>query len=176
VIDVNLIASKPAGSPSFYTLSNTFTLPTGFTNGTLTIDNLYIDDRGVLQLNGTTIASAGLLFGTTGAGFMTLTPGGPNNPFTFAFPSGDLNPNLVITSGLVAGSNTLSVIVNDTNFGIGGVPLETGVGQSDVNIVASVSFDVGTAAIPEPATLTLLGISLVGLAGFRRRKAKQTSR
>ena len=169
VIDVSFSATAVPGSPSVYVVSEDFTLPTGFTNAQLSIDFLYIDDRGLLQLNGTTIASAGI-FGP-GSGFMTLTPGGSNDPFTFAFASG-VDPNLVITSGFLEGSNTLSVLVNDTNEGIGGAPLAGGVNISDVNVVATVTFDVITSQVSEPATLTLLGISLFGLAGFRRRKAQ----
>lgn len=165
-LDVGFSHTALAGSPSVYTVSNTFTLPTGFSNPVLTVTALNIDDRGVLQLNGTAIASAGI-FGP-GTGSMTFTPGGLNQTFDFTFTP--LNP-VVVTSGFLPGLNTLSILVNDTNNGIFGAPLANGVNISGVGLAATVRFDQpnGT-SVPEPATFGLLAAGLLGLA-WRRVKA-----
>ncbi len=136
VIDVSFTQTVVSGSPSVYTISNSFTLPTGFTNASLTIGSLHVDDRGVLMFNGTIISNGGI-FGP-GTGSMTLSPGGPNDPFVFTFGNG--TQNIVITTGFLAGLNTLSLIVNDTNLGIQGVPLAV-TNISGATVGATVSFD-----------------------------------
>jgi hypothetical protein len=58
-IDVSTSHVATAGSPSVYTVDADFTLPAGFSNASLTIEALSIDDRGVLVLNGTSSATPG---------------------------------------------------------------------------------------------------------------------
>lgn len=166
VIDASFSSTATAGSPSVYTLTHDFVLPTGFSNASLTIERMSADDRGVLLLNGTMISNAGI-FGP-GTGSMTLSPGGSNDPFTFTFGNGI--QNVVVTSGFLAGLNTLSLIVNDTDNGIFGAPLATGVRISGAGVIANVSFDVAAAAVPEPGTggLLLAGLGLLGFAACRR--------
>ncbi len=166
VLDVSFNHTAVAGSPSVYSVSETFTLPADFSAPLLTVTSLIIDDRGVLQLNGTTITNAGI-FGP-GGGFMTFTPGGSNDPFTFTFGTG--TQDLTVTTGFLPGVNTLTVLVNDTTAGIYGAPLNSGVFISRVEFAGSVQFNQPDRTdVPEPATFGLLAASLVGLAVRRFR-------
>ncbi len=168
-IDLTKSFTAAPGSPSVYFVDNDFTLPSGFSNATLTITALAIDDRGVVQLNGAIVDNGGI-FGP-GNGFLTLTPGGPNNPFTYT--AGNGARNTVITSGFVTGLNSFRIVVNDTNNGINGSPLPGGVNISGGGIEASLTYDVA-AAVPEPATWAMMlgGFGLVGAATRRRDSAK----
>ena len=165
-LDVGFSHTATAGSPSVYSVSNTFMLPAGFSAPVLTVTSLGIDDRGVLQLNGTTVTNAGI-FGP-GNGFMTFTAAGSNDPFTFTFGNGP--QSIAVTTGFLPGPNTLTVLVNDTNNGINGLPLATGVNISGFEFVGTVRFNErDPASVPEPATFGLLAASLLGLAWRRVR-------
>jgi len=42
-----------------------------------------------------------------------------------------------------------------------------------ISVVSGADGNAGTVPIPEPATLLLLGVGMVGLAGFGRKKIKK---
>jgi hypothetical protein len=114
-----------------------FTLPANTASATLKISALGVDDRAVVELNGTIVTDAGL-FGP-GAGFMTYTDGGTNETRTFA--NGNGVQNVKIHQGLVTGANDLRIIINNTGDGIYGAPIPKKDGNPTVvGIVAVVKY------------------------------------
>jgi hypothetical protein len=165
-IDINFSSTDPL--LDFYTLSADFTLPSGFTNPSLNITTFSVDDRAVLQLNGTNIASTGIFCNSPPcSGNMVLTSGGANNPFTFLNAQGS---SFTITSGFVTGLNLLRLIVNDTGAGIGG-NLNPSSQPTSATLTGSVTFDV-VSTVPLPGALPLFaaGLGALGLLGWRRKK------
>lgn len=173
-VTVNLSSNTTAiaGSPSVYTVTQTFVLPTGFTNPSLSITDLNIDDRGILQLNGVTIDSAGI-FGP-GTTTLDLTTSGPTVTQSYAANG---PRSVVVTTGFVAGTNSLTILVNDTNNGINGAPLPGGVNISSTSLGATLQYGILVTAVPaavptlsEWAMLILmLGLATLGMRRIRGR-------
>jgi len=161
--------------PGFWTSSETFNLSAGATGTTLNITGFAADDRAVLLLNGIEILSTAIFADGGGTGLFQYTAGGANVTHVFDVggrPEEPFQPlNLVINSGFLTGTNTLSFIINDTYAGLNGDTVSTA-GPTAFNFRGSVSFNVASAA-PEPATwlLMIAGFGMVGGA-LRRRRAK----
>lgn len=171
-IPLSINHTAAPGSSSVYTVSTSFTLPAGFLNPVLNIGSLHIDDRGIFELNDVIVSDAGI-FGP-GSGFMTFTPGGPNVPYVFAHGNG--TQNLDVLGPFLPGLNLIDILVNDTNSGISGAPLATGVNISGVNFSGTVTYSVAPSngiAVPEPATLALLGLGMFAI-GMVQRRARYT--
>jgi hypothetical protein len=160
-----------SGGASYWTATTDFVLPAGFSNAVLNITDFEVDDRGIVQLNGTTIDTAGI-FGP-GNGSFVFTSGGPNDPFTFA---GNGARDIDITSGFLVGSNELLFIINDTGDGIFG-NLTNGsngpAGPTGYGFIATLTFDEPAQGVPEPGTwaMMLLGFGAIG-ATVRLRRAR----
>jgi hypothetical protein len=170
-IPINISFSSFDPTLDFYIKPADFTLPAGVTNASLNITFFAVDDRGVLQLNGSNIASTGIFCSSPPcSGNMVLTLGGPNNPFTFQNAD---NSSFTITSGFVTGLNTLRLIVNDTGEGISG-NLNPNSAPTSATLIGSVTFDaVSTVPLPGALPLFATGLGALGLLGWRRkRKAK----
>jgi hypothetical protein len=160
------VAGGNAGAfDNFWLAEFDFTLPSNATNIRLMYSGLDVDDRAVLELNGTTIAAFGInqTASVCTDGFMVLTDGGPNNPYTFC--SGRSG---IVTSGFnVGGTNTLLAIINNTNRGIAGdlsVPFAGG-NATRFGISGSLTFT----ETPEPRGWWLLAVGMLILTGVWRR-------
>jgi hypothetical protein len=140
-----------------------FTLPSDATSISLTYSNLYVDDRVVVELNGTDIGSW-YLNPTTSSGVMEFSPGTGDVPYTFT--NGATYGSGSATSGfIVGGLNTLKLILNNTDDVNPMTPTRT---FQDDAAVTYVQLDGSVTFLPEPATLSLLALG--GLALLRRKR------
>jgi hypothetical protein len=147
-----------------------FSLPAGFFDPSLAIDQLFTDDRMVIFLNGTPVADRVV-------DVQSQTPSGPGTIYTSLTGSTNqahnfqnLSSYLITNPSLFqVGLNTISVIVNNTgNNGLNTVPTNF-VSDSDrsaIRIEGLISFQ----EVPEPATLAMFGAGLLALALLRNRR------
>jgi hypothetical protein len=154
--------------PSYSTLDTTFTLPGGITNTTLNITQYSPDDRSVLFLNGTNVSDSGI-FGPGLGSFYFLPDASDLQVYTFSHGSNDTSFD-PITDPFVTGLNTLHFIINNTNTGIIGGPVDFG--PSNLDFEATVTFDTTATPLPAAFPLFATGLGVLGWAA-RRRKQKQ---
>ncbi len=119
----------------------TFTLPSDYTGASLS-GLANVDDSGQAFLNGTAISNA------------PYTAGAIDEFDNIAFSTS--NPAL-----FVAGVNTL--LISDDN--------QDGGGPSGAAFYGTVSYSEPATGVPEPATMTLLGLGLAGLIGRKLRRS-----
>ena len=95
-------------------------------------------------------------------------------PVTFTKLTGVTGGTLAATAVYQAdlsgvGGSILSITINDNSAGLGGSPGQFSGFDLDAIILSS-TVTVGPGRVPEPATVALLAIALVGLAIALRRK------
>ncbi|MFB0935270.1 MAG: PEP-CTERM sorting domain-containing protein [Propionivibrio sp.] len=138
-----------------------FNLPSGYFNLTFTFEAV-VNDTFALYLNDTVVA----VQNSTGVdNFYAPLPGLSLNTAGTAIDTSSGKLDYLLTSGMQAlfqvGANELSLYGIDT-LSYGGIPIVNG----------TISFDVaggGGNGVPEPSTLVLLGLGLLGVARLRRR-------
>jgi hypothetical protein len=105
--------TMPAGGPAIWNSRFTATIPAGATNISFTLDTFFPDDKGVVQLNGTTIGDGVIFFGNgtaAGPGTFDFGLGGGNQPYTYVgFTPGTATALPNGTTGV-----TVVVYMNDT--------------------------------------------------------------
>ncbi len=178
-----LAAGYPAylGVQFFYL---TFDLPSGATNVVLEVTEIGADDRVGLHLNGNEVNFWGNLSGAPvsgridGSDVYAGTPLGAGiqpslNPVTlqspFGFPDFSLTDPLLFNIG---DTNVLRLWVNNTNSRSPFAPAQR-MHPGDPSLVgfdALLSFEVNS--VPEPGTLTIFGLGLIGLCAARRRNKR----
>jgi PEP-CTERM motif len=157
-----------------------WTATTSFIGGSsLTITNLQADDSVVVLLNGNIVAASGIYepgnVGPYAPGQIVLTPNGPAQLQLFQ-SNGDITATTpVVVGGLLAGTNTLELIVNNTFNGIdagncGPSDGLCGNNPSNLSFTGSVN-DAVASAVPEPSTwaMMILGFAGIGFMGYRRK-------
>jgi hypothetical protein len=105
----------------FWLADYVFYLAYGATNISLSYSDFYVDDRGLLLLNGNPIVASGIPYnGNYNPGSLVYTDGGSPQPYSsFVGPYGSVSGT--VTSGFnTGGFNTLRVIVNNTYQGVFG--------------------------------------------------------
>ena len=134
-------------TPGVWNSTFTYSIPAGSTAISFTLDNYNVDDKGVLQLNGTTIADA-VIFqangGAAGAGTFDFGMGGGSQAYTYVgFTPGTAFP-------LANGTTTFTLVglVNDTNSSSpSSTPLEF-VNISSFGLSGTLSFDAPATSTP----------------------------
>ena len=144
--------TMPTGGPGVWNSRFVVSIPAGATNIQFTLNSFFPDDKGVVQLNGTTIGDA-VIFGSNGAaaGPGTFDFGGGNNPYVYAgFVPGSATslPNGTTTFTLVA-------FINDTGVADpSSVPLATAF-LSSFSLTGTLSYVLPLAAGAPTAVPTL---------------------
>jgi hypothetical protein len=129
----------------FWLADYVFYLPYGVTSISLSYSYFYVDDRGILLLNGNPIVATGIPYlGNLNPGSLVITDGGLPQPYSsFVGPDGSLSGT--VTNGFnVGGYNTLRAIINNTRFGVYGpdVPVSSGDGTY-LHLLGAVSYTLG---------------------------------
>jgi hypothetical protein len=149
-----------ANFDGFWTATYTFSLPANATGVSFNYSNFFVDDRGVLTLNGNILNATGVPWSGF-SGSMEFTDGGPLQPYSGFSTSENGFVSGTATSGFILGGvNTIRVIVNNTHSGIYG-PL-VNISTQDATSVG-LSGVISYSVVPEPslAALAMLGAMLL---------------
>jgi hypothetical protein len=164
-------AMTDALGPGSHVLYQDFLVPIGTTSGTLSFD-VFVGNRA-----GTFFTPITLDFSTPALNQQARVDIIATSANAFSVAPGDILATLFTTpvgSPAVTGYNTITANLSALLAANAGQTLRLRFAEVDnVNLfqfgVDRVSLDASTATIPEPATLTLVGLGICGLWGRRRR-------
>jgi hypothetical protein len=153
-------SSMPNGGPGIWNSRFVATIPAGATNIAFTLDTFLPDDKGVVQLNGTTIGDGVIFFGNgtaAGPGTFDFGLGGGNQAYTYVgFTPG-------ATTAIPNGTTnfTLVVYMNDTGVSDPSSPPLAVTSISGFSLSGTLSYD--TAVAPPVAQVAIPTLSEWGM-------------
>jgi hypothetical protein len=169
-------ATMIAGGPAIWNSRFVATIPPGATNIAFTLNTFLPDDKGVVQLNGSTIGDGVIFFGNgtaAGPGTFDFGLGGGNQPYTYAgFTPG-------ASTALPDGTTTFTLIafMNDTGVSDPSSPPLAQTFISGFTLNGSLTFDAAVAApvaVPTMsewgAVLLIVALAAAGWTEARRRR------
>ncbi len=183
--------STLANFTGYWTAQISFILPADAINISMTLSNMYADDRTILYMNGNLgdlfnnstniVGDGGYLPGASPtypyAGNIVYTNNGSNVAYTFTgngVTSTTVNNQSLFNAG---GSNTLLAMINNTTNGVlgnnEGLDTVNGGNVTDFYLQGTITYD--EASVPEPCSAGVLATALFGLAAWRYR-SRRTAR
>ena len=166
--------AMPIGGPGVWNSRFTATIPPGATNISFTLDSFAVDDKGVVNLNGTVIGDA-VIFGVNGsaAGLGTFDFGSGPGSYTF----GGFTPGAAISLPDGTTNFELTAFVNDTGTSNPSAPaFPTVTVASSFNLAGTLSYDIAGAVAPIPTLpqwallLMAMLVALLGISAMRPRR------
>jgi hypothetical protein len=146
------------GSPAWYTQAGLKFLANNNTVGNTALGENIQNDVAETDAAGSYLLDEGAAKGVGGSSTMSFTT--TPQDYVYNFTAGQLT---ALNSYIANGGDITLALDPDCHFFNDGLTLVLATGGSST----------AGSAVPEPASLTLLGTALAGLAGLRRRKAKK---
>lgn len=164
-VNNNLLRVVRNNDVAWWSMTYSFTLPSDARNFAISFLYLSADDRAVVRFNGAPVISFGI--GGPGPGKFRFTADGVDQDRNFSSGNGEVSGSFTTGQKLEPAVNQLTVIVNNTNAGIGGATGATGPSSAALAAVLRYATDTPAATVPEPGAWLLWLVGLGGLGAWR---------